>query len=82
MPEAASEARKHTASATSSIRTARPIALVAASKAGSRRPALICATSAGVRVKPGETEFTLTPEGPHSAARSRAMAMTAAFAGA
>ena len=82
MLRAASDARKHTASAISSGVTMRPKALVASSSEGSRSPASMAAPSAGVRVKPGETAFTRTPERPHSAARLCVMAITAALAGA
>ena len=59
-----------------------PSALVSSSSAGSRSPAWMAAAMAGVSVKPGETEFTRTPERPHSPARPRVIAITAALAGA
>ena len=60
----------------------RPIAAMAIRLAGSRSPRSIAACSPGVRVKPGETAFTRTCAGPHSAARHCVMLITAALAGA
>jgi hypothetical protein len=68
------------ACATSIGSTSRFIAAFRASRALSRVPEAMPASSAAVLVKPGDTALTRTPDRPHSAASVCVIWMTPAFA--
>src|SRR5690606_20034012 len=80
--EAQSEQRKTTADAISTAVTSRPKAELRASACASSVWVAKPRSRAGVCVKPGETQLTRTPRGPHSPARHSVRLMTPAFAGA
>ena len=70
-----------TARAISAGSTSRRSAAGRVSSVSASAPEAKAASSAGVRVKPGETALTRTPRGPHSAARVVVRFSTAALAG-